>query len=152
MRVLVGCEYSGVVRDAFIRRGHNAISCDVLETESDGPHYKGDIFDMLNAKWGLIILHPPCTAMCLSGNRHYGNGKPKHELRMAAIQWTIKLFDKAKECSERVCLENPVSVIFKNIGERIFYMSPSAYRGKDRSRFYTGIADAMASQWGGHHG
>lgn len=61
MRVLVACEYSGVVRDAFIAKGHEAISCDLLDTESAGPHYKGDVMDIIHDDWDLIIAHPPCT-------------------------------------------------------------------------------------------
>lgn len=67
MKVLVGCEYSGVVRDAFIARGHEAISCDLLPTESQGPHYQGDIRDMLDYPFDLAIFHPPCTYMTNSG-------------------------------------------------------------------------------------
>ena len=67
MRVLVACEYSGKVRDAFIARGHDAISCDILPTESIGPHYQGDVFDIIDQDWDLMIAHPPCTYLCNSG-------------------------------------------------------------------------------------
>lgn len=67
MKVLVACEFSGRVRDAFIKRGHDAISCDILETESPGPHYVGDVRDILDREWDLIVSHPPCTYLAQSG-------------------------------------------------------------------------------------
>lgn len=67
MKVLVACEYSGKVRDAFIARGHNATSCDLLPTDKTGPHYRGNVFDIINHDWDLIIAHPPCTRLCNSG-------------------------------------------------------------------------------------
>lgn len=69
MRVLVACEYSGRVRDAFIRAGHDAMSCDILETEVPGPHHQGDIRDVLDEGWDLMIAHPPCTRLTNSGVR-----------------------------------------------------------------------------------
>ena len=69
MKVLIACEYSGRVRDAFIRRGHDAISCDLLPTETPGPHVQGDVLPMLLKPWDLVIAHPPCTRLCNSGVR-----------------------------------------------------------------------------------
>lgn len=69
MRVLVACEYSGVVRDAFIARGHEAMSCDILPTESPGPHYQGDVMDILDDGFDILIAHPPCTFLANSGAR-----------------------------------------------------------------------------------
>jgi hypothetical protein len=66
MRVLVACEYSGTVRDAFIALGHNAMSCDLLPTDRDGPHYQGDVFDVIGDGWDLMIAHPPCTHLAVS--------------------------------------------------------------------------------------
>lgn len=71
MRVLIGCEYSGVVRDAFTALGHDAMSCDILETEAPGKHYKGGIFDVIDYPWDLAIFHPPCTHLSVSGSRHF---------------------------------------------------------------------------------
>lgn len=65
-RILIACEFSGTVRDAFIRMGHDAISCDLLDTESEGPHYKGDVFDIINDGFDLMIAHPPCTYLTVS--------------------------------------------------------------------------------------
>lgn len=111
LRVLVGCEYSGRVRDAFLARGHDAISCDLLPTDSPGPHYQGDIFDMLDQEWALIIAHPPCTALTVAGNAHYGEGQPRYNERLESVKWTRKLWDKCLSVSDKVCFENPVGVL-----------------------------------------
>lgn len=67
MKVLIACEYSGTVRDAFIKAGHDAMSCDLLPSDKPGPHYQGNIFDIINDGWDLMIAHPPCTYLCNSG-------------------------------------------------------------------------------------
>lgn len=198
MRVLVGCEYSNTVSQAFRDKGHTVWSCDKDPTE--GPlewHEQCDIFDMFGRIWDLIILHPPCTAIANCGNGTYGRGKPRHQERIDAVEWTTHLFNEAKRYSKHVCLENPKSIIWKYLGykpqyvqphnfghkevkmtgfalhelpdliptdevgpppplgseerkswERIWRMAPSEDRGKERSRFYPGIAKAMADQWG----
>jgi len=69
MKVLIACEYSGAVRDAFIRHGHDALSCDLLPTDAPGPHYQGDVRDILGDGWDLMVAHPPCTDLCVSGAR-----------------------------------------------------------------------------------
>lgn len=99
MNVLVGCEFSGVVRDAFTSRGHNAWSCDLKPALNGGNHFQGDIMQVLDdtSYWDIIILHPECTAMALCGNKHYGVGMPLHRRRQEAVVWTSKLWDKAKE-------------------------------------------------------
>ena len=130
MRVLVGCEYSGIVRDAFLRRGHYALSCDILPTESDaGDHWQGDIFNCLRETdtWDLIVLHPPCTAMSLSGNRWYGRGCPRHDERIDAIEWTKALWQLAKRKSLHVVLENPTSVVFKHLDGETHYWQPHQF-------------------------
>lgn len=111
MKVLIACEYSGVVRDAFIERGHNAMSCDLLPTDNPGPHHQGDIFDLLSEKWDLIIAHPPCTALTVAGNSTYGEGQPKYQERLNSVKWTKKLWMARKYASDRVCFENPVGVL-----------------------------------------
>lgn len=111
MEVLILCEYSGTVRDAFIAKGHNAISCDLLPTDSEGPHYQGDCFDMLNQEWGLIIAHPPCTHLAVSGNAHYGEGTKGYAKRIEAAQWTERLWERCNKVSRKVVFENPVSVL-----------------------------------------
>lgn len=109
MRVLVACEFSGTVRDAFIARGHEAMSCDLLPTEKPGPHYQGDVLDVLNDGWDLLIAHPPCTHLAVSGARWF---KEKREEQEAALSFVARLLD----CSiARIALENPVSVISSRI-------------------------------------
>jgi len=198
MRILVGCEYSGVVRDAFRDAGHTAFSCDLIETESrPHVHYQMDVFEAIDKMdklggWDLIILHPECTKICVSGNRWYGKGMPRHSERLKAVAWTEALWEYAIERCARVCMENPVGVLklpftqfiqpyeyghpetkktglrlhglpkltpTNNVKEemdklpdrlkhRIHHMSPGKDRGKERARFFTGWAEAMAEQWG----
>jgi hypothetical protein len=116
LKILIGCEYSGRVRDAFIARGHDAISCDILPTDAPGPHYQGDVRDMLNQAWDLIIMHPPCTALTVAGNSTYGEGQPKYAERLASVKWTVDLWNDCKAVSPRVCFENPVGVL-RRLGE-----------------------------------
>jgi site-specific DNA-cytosine methylase len=71
MKVLVACEFSGVVREAFRKRGHEAMSCDLLPTEIPGWHYQGDVLDVLDDDWDLMIAHPPCTHLAVSGARYF---------------------------------------------------------------------------------
>ena len=112
MKILVACEYSGRVRDAFIARGHDAISCDLLPTDVDGPHHQGDCIPIIKQGWDIIIMHPPCTALTVSGNRTYGEGQPKHEKRIESVKWTVELFNLARQHARvGVCMENPVGVI-----------------------------------------
>lgn len=182
MRVLIACEYSGVVRDAFRRRGHAAVSCDLLDTDASGAHYQGDVRDLLLPDcWDLMIAHPPCTHLAVSGARWF---KDKQAEQAEALDFVRLLLDAP---IPRIALENPISIISSRIrkpdqiiqpwqyghGEtkatclwlknlpplrptnivegreaRVHRMSPSPDRWKERSRTYTGIADAMADQWG----
>ena len=200
LRVLVACEYSGRVRDAFLDKGHNAISCDLLPTDAPGAHHQGDVIEYLNGfedgYFDLIIAHPECTKLCVSGNAHYGEGQPKYQARLDSVKWTMMFWELAKKKSKKVCFENPVGVLHrlggmpkanyiqpyqfghmeqkktglhlhkleplnevnnvydemmklpKNQRERIHYLPPSKDRWKIRSTTFTGIAKAMASQWG----
>lgn len=113
MRVLVGCEESQEVCKAFREKGHEAYSCDLLECSGGHPewHIHTDVFAAMSQGWDLIILHPPCTALAVSGNAWYGKGMPKNGERLKAINWTINLFDYAKSKSKRVAMENPVGVL-----------------------------------------
>ena len=106
MKVLIACEFSGRVRDAFIRKGHQAISCDLLPSDSDlGPHIQGDLFSINNlSSYDLIIAHPPCTTLCLSGNKHYAGS----EARMEGVRFIERIWDIPVE---RLVIENPVGVI-----------------------------------------
>ena len=110
MRVLVACEYSGVVRDAFLARGHDAMSCDLLPSESPGPHYQGDIRDVLDVGWDMMIAHPPCTHLAVSGARWF---KDKQVEQEEALNFVNLLIDHP--FIDKVCLENPVSIISSRI-------------------------------------
>ena len=111
MKILIACERSGRVRDAFTKQGHYVMSCDLFPTDSPGLHYQGDIFDILEDDWDIIIAHPPCTALTVAGNSTYGEGKPKHQERLDSVAWTRKLWDKCISKAEKVCFENPVGVL-----------------------------------------
>lgn len=183
MRVLVACEFSGVVRDAFSARGHDAWSCDLLPTERPGNHIQEDAWSVAawRGPWDLIIAHPPCTHLAVSGARWWIGKGPEQE---AAIAFFMTLYNAP---SPLVCVENPVGVMSSrfrkpdqyiqpwqfghgevkktglwlrrlpklvptNIVEgrepRVHHMPPGPNRWKERSRTYSGIAAAMAEQWG----
>ena len=182
MRVLVGCEYSGRVRQAFRNIGHDAWSCDLLESEDGSPfHIQGDVIPLLTDGWDLAIFHPPCTHLAVSGARWW---KDKAEEQKEALAFVRALMAAP---IHRIAIENPVSKISSAIrkpdqiiqpwqfghGEtkttclwlkglpllvptnivsgreaNIHRMPQSAYRWKNRSRTYPGIASAMAAQWG----
>lgn len=201
MRVLVACEFSGIVRDAFARRGHDAWSCDLLPTERPGNHIQGDVLEVLNDGWDLMIGHPPCTYLSYVGNRHWDN-PGRARLRLEALRFFLDMWEAP---IERICLENPVGVIDRVITKHsqiihpyyfgdgqmkktclwlknlpLLYHSPeptlfgpathgkkpepvyflkttgkaihwteAVKGGKVRSKFWVGIAEAMAEQWGG---
>jgi hypothetical protein len=109
MRVLIACEYSGRVRDAFIRRGHDAMSCDLLPTDVDGPHYQGDVFEIINEGWDLMIAHPPCTHPAVSGARWF---KDKQIEQAQALDFVRQLLDAP---IPRIAVENPISIISSRI-------------------------------------
>ena len=117
MKVLVACEFSGVVRDAFISRGHRAVSCDLLDTVRSGPHILGDVLDVLGDGWDLVIAHPPCTALCVSGNRHYAGT----EERRQAAAFFQRFLDAPVD---KICVENPVGVISTLIRKPDQYIQP----------------------------
>jgi len=196
VRVLVACEYSGTVRDAFIAKGHHAMSCDLLPTDKEGPHYQGDVMDIVNDGWDIMIAHPPCTYLTNSGVSHLHKDKSRWEkLDEAAL-----FFKSLLEVNiDRIAVENPIMHKYakdrignvkqtqviqpwmfghmeqkatclwlkglpklvatndvkkemmqlpKNKRERLHYLPPSPDRWKLRSTTYSGIAEAMADQWG----
>lgn len=196
MRVLIACEYSGTVRDAFLRLGHDAMSCDLLPTEKTGPHYQGDVIDIISLGWDLMIAHPPCTYLSVSGMHWTTRGLRDPQLTEHALDFVRQLLNAP---IERIALENPVSIISTRIRQpdqivqpyeyghdaskktclwlknlpplkptdyiqpRIIEgkkrwsnqtntgqnrLSPSPDRWKHRSATYSGIASAMAEQWG----
>lgn len=113
MRVLVACECSGRVRRAFRGRGFDAWSNDLKPADDGSPfHIQGDcVAAIIGRRWDLIIMHPDCTALAVSGNRWYGKGMVYHQQRLDAIDWTTALWETAKENADHVAMENPVGVI-----------------------------------------
>lgn len=107
MKILVACEYSGVVRDAFIRAGHDAMSCDLLPTEVAGPHYQGDVRDLLDFPFDMLIAHPPCTHLSVSGARHF-KAKRMDGSQQSAVSFFISL---AKADIPLIAIENPVCIM-----------------------------------------
>lgn len=125
-KILIGCEESGAVTNAFREIGHSAYSCDLLPTRGNPDwHIQGDVVEWIIAgAWDLIILHPDCTKMAVSGNRWYGKGTPRYAERLEAIAWTVKLWELATLNCNRVALENPVSVIFQHLVAPVQYVQP----------------------------
>ena len=109
MNVLIACEYSGSVRDAFTREGHFTMSCDLLDTETPGLHYKGDVTQILGLGWDLMIAHPPCTHLAVSGSRWF---KDKVQEQAEALDFVRLLMGAPIPC---IAIENPVSVISSRI-------------------------------------
>jgi site-specific DNA-cytosine methylase len=127
MKVLVACEYSGTVRDAFINGGHEAMSCDLLPTESPGPHYQGDVRDVLDKDWDLMIAHPPCTHLAVSGARWF---KDKQVEQAEALDFVRLLLDAD---IPKIALENPVSIISSRIRKPDQIIQPWQF-GHDASK------------------
>ena len=107
MNVLIACEFSGIVRDAFIKRGHNAISCDILPTDSPGPHYQGDVRDILNDGWDIMIAHPPCTHLAVSGAAWFAE-KRADGRQQAGIDFFLEMINAN---IPKICVENPVCIM-----------------------------------------
>lgn len=180
--MLVACEFSGVVRDAFLGLGHNAWSCDLLPTERGGQHFQCDVRGLKLDGIDLLIAHPPCTHLAVSGARWFKDKLKEQGESLEFVRW---LMDAPVP---KICIENPVSIISSRIrkpdqivqpwmfghGEtkatclwlkglpklqptnvvagreaRVHKMPPGPNRWKERSVTYRGIAEAMASQWGG---
>ena len=111
MRVLIACEYSGAVRDAFRARGHDAMSCDLLPTDVPGPHYQGDVRDVLGDGWDLMVAHPPCTYLCGMGV-WWNHKRPERWAQTYAARDFVDLLWKAP--IPRIAIENPVGWLNKN--------------------------------------
>jgi hypothetical protein len=107
MKVLVACEYSGTVRDAFLARGHEAISCDLLPTDVPGPHYQGDVRNILHYPFDLMICHPPCTHLSVSGARHF-EAKRLDGRQHEAVSFFMEL---ARAPIPMIAIENPVCIM-----------------------------------------
>lgn len=109
MKILIACEFSGIVRDAFLVRGHDAISCDLLPTERPGPHYQGDVMDIIGDGWDLMIAHPPCTHLAVSGARWF-----PQKILDGRQQQGIDFFMKMVTASiPKIAVENPIGIMSK---------------------------------------
>ena len=107
MKILVACEFSGTVRDAFIKNGHEAMSCDLEATEVPGPHYQGNVMDVINQDWDLMIAFPPCTHLAVSGARHFVTKKAD-----GRQQQGIKFFLQMVNAKiPRIAIENPIGIM-----------------------------------------
>jgi hypothetical protein len=130
MKVLVACEYSGTVRDAFRARGHDAMSCDLLPTDAPGPHYQGDVRDILGDGWDLMIAHPPCTYLCSSG-LHWNKRVPgRAQMTEDALDFVRLLLDAP---IPRIALENPIGCIGTRIRKADQTIQPWQF-GHDASK------------------
>jgi len=130
MKVLIACEYSGAVRDEFLRMGHDAMSCDLLDTDVPGPHYKGDVRDIIGDQWGMMIAFPPCTYLCSSG-LHWNKRVPgRQEKTEKALEFVGFLLDAP---IKRIALENPVGCISSRIRRPDQIIQPWMF-GEDASK------------------
>ena len=145
MKVLVACEYSGRVREAFRKMGHDAWSCDLLPADDGSPyHIQGDVLDHLNDGWDLMVAHPPCTHLAVSGARYFAE-----KIADGRQPWQFGHGETKATC---LWLKNLPKLEPTNIVEgrenRVWKMPPSKDRWKLRSETYQGIADAIGQQWG----
>lgn len=130
MRILVACEFSGIVRDALIARGHNAVSCDLIESERPGPHIVGNVLNVLDGGWDLALFFPPCTYLCSSG-LHWNARRPKRQaLTDEALEFVAKLLDAPVP---KIALENPVGCISTAIRKPDQIIQPWQF-GEDASK------------------
>jgi hypothetical protein len=130
MKVLIACEYSGTVRDAFIARGHDAVSCDLLPTDTPGPHYIGNVQDILADRWDMMIAHPPCTYLCSSG-LHWNTRRPgRAQMTEDALEFVRILMDAP---IPRIAIENPTGCISTRIRKPEQMIHPYQY-GHDASK------------------
>lgn len=125
-RVLVACEYSGTVRNAFTKAGCIAVSCDLEPTESIGRHYQGDVLHILRDKWDLMVAHPPCTHLAVSGAKWFNQ---KQELQEEALEFVKKLFEANVP---RICIENPISIISTRIKKPTQIIEPYMFGHREK--------------------
>jgi len=192
MKILIACEFSGVVRDAFSLKGHDVISCDLLPSESPGKHYQGDVMDIINNGFDLMIAHPPCTYLCVPGAHYLHTRQGRWELMIDAKQFFNKIINAN---IGKICVENPLPHRYAELPKydqiiqpwqfgheiskrtclwlkglpKLIHTDVMEFHGdrykrkdgstsnskwyakasqKERSMTFTGIAKAMANQWG----
>jgi len=121
MKILIACEYSGTVRDAFKKWGHDAMSCDLLPTDTPGPHYQGNVLDILDNGWDMMIAHPPCTYLCSSG-LHWNKKRPERAAQTKEALRFVELLLNAN--IPRIALENPIGCISTRIKKQDQVIQP----------------------------
>lgn len=131
MKILIACEYSGIVRGAFAKKGHDAWSCDLLPTESPGQHIQGDVLAIYGIEWDMMIAHPPCTYLTVTANRVFVNNPERWHQRLMAMKFVHFLLGMR---IEKICLENPVGVISTHIRKPDQYIQPYQYGHKDSKK------------------
>lgn len=118
MKILIACEFSAIVRTAFEKKGHDVTSCDVRESEQLGKHYKGNVLNIINENWDMMIAHPPCTFLSFAGNKYFNIEKygqkaiERHEEKQKAIEFFLKLWNAP---IPKICIENPKGYIMQNL-------------------------------------
>ena len=112
MKILIACEFSGIVRDAFRDKGHDVISCDILPTEKPGKHYQGDVMDIINEGFDMMIAHPPCTYLCVPGAHYLHKQDGRWDKMLFAKEFFLKLLNANIEI---ICVENPVPHKYANL-------------------------------------
>lgn len=127
MKILIACEFSGTVRNAFAHRGHSVLSCDLLPSLVAGPHYQGDVFDIINDGWDMMIAFPPCTHLANSGARWFAQ---KHREQKEALHFVNRLLNAP---IPQICLENPLGVISTKIRKPDQIIQPYMF-GEERSK------------------
>lgn len=146
MKVLVACEFSGVVREAFRKRGHEAMSCDLLPTEIPGWHYQGDVLDVLDDDWDLMIAHPPCTHLAVSGARYFAK-KRADGRQQEAIDFFMRL---ANAKIPKIAIENPVGIMSTKWRKPDQIIQPYMF-GHDASKktclWLKGLPILVATHW-----
>ena len=122
MKVLIACEYSGIVREAFKAKGHDAWSCDLLDTEIPGQHIKGDVLEILNDGWDLMIAFPPCTYLTVTANRSFIGNPDRWDKRLKAVKFVWALMNN--NTIRRIAIENPKGVLSTHIRKPEQYIQP----------------------------
>jgi len=149
MRILVGTESSGVIRDAFIAAGHDAISCDFLPTERPGPHYEGDVMDIIGQSWDCFIFHPECTFVCGSG-LHWNKRVPGRAAKTTeAIFFVKRLWLYSQHIGKR-CMENPIGCLSTKFKKPSQIIQPYNF-GEDASKATCLWLDGLPPLWKTKH-
>lgn len=128
--MLVACEYSGVVRDYFAALGHFAVSCDLLPSETRGRHYRGDVFDIIDDGWDMLIAFPPCTYLCVSGMHYTVRGLRDPKLTEDAVDFFLRLWNSS---IPKICIENPIGIMSSRLRKPDQIIQPYQF-GHDASK------------------